>query len=455
MTSKNWRANLATLAVVAGLNTFFAVGCSDAENPPANGGQEEIETDGGEPEPERACVAGDTQLCWCVVGSELTKGAQKCEYDGMSWTQCVCPEPEQEIPVLICEPGLTLACACVGGASGAQSCAQDGMVWDTCECPAAPSEEVGVDVTCLDNEDCPEILCQDRTGCVVNSFGPQGGRCQYAPKRCPLGHHCDISAEGTDWCSPYCRDSRDCPTGWECRNAFTWQAACAPPCDHPADEVCDGMDNDCDGTIDEDFGIGQSCWGSFGGPCAAEGVIECYKGEALCSTDPGGSDDRSRPEVCNGRDDDCDGEFDEDIDCPPQAPRQVRVTSALGTAGAIDPVLSFDAISDGGDALFVSLDLMVIPFEAADLVGDDHYQLSDGTNFVENYRFPGYVLVEGQQQRFDVLLNPPEDWPEEQEVMFQVCVSEFNAMNMITGENIQVVINNAEGPLCGRVVTLN
>jgi formylglycine-generating enzyme required for sulfatase activity len=41
-------------------------------------------------------------------------------------------------------------------------------------------------------------------------------------------------------------------------------------------------------------------------------VLECAGLEATrCSTDPGGSQDESRPEACNGLDDDCDGQTDE------------------------------------------------------------------------------------------------------------------------------------------------
>ena len=80
-----------------------------------------------------------------------------------------------------------------------------------------------------------------------------------------------------------------------------------------AGELCDGKDNDCDGQIDEGHtyqgaGIGGQCKGT--GACGL-GLVECAGGKAVCSTDPGASDARVQPEQCNGLDDDCDGKTDE------------------------------------------------------------------------------------------------------------------------------------------------
>jgi hypothetical protein len=82
MKKTSWILILVAIVAVTGINTFFAAGCGDAENPPA---ADSYEQDSGT-EPEQNCVPGVTQRCWCVVGSYLEKGAQTCAEDGMSWT---------------------------------------------------------------------------------------------------------------------------------------------------------------------------------------------------------------------------------------------------------------------------------------------------------------------------------------------------------------------------------
>ena len=74
-------------------------------------------------------------------------------------------------------------------------------------------------------------------------------------------------------------------------------------------ETCDGADNDCDGDLDEGFGVGDECAVGVGA-CARAGALACEAGEAVCDATPGDPVD----ELCNGIDDDCDGSADEDFD---------------------------------------------------------------------------------------------------------------------------------------------
>ena len=81
-----------------------------------------------------------------------------------------------------------------------------------------------------------------------------------------------------------------------CESDFTW-GACKDDV-QPETEICNGKDDDCDGQTDED--LEKTCQGNCGKP----GVIECKDGkETTCSTD-------AQPEECNGKDDDCDGKTD-------------------------------------------------------------------------------------------------------------------------------------------------
>jgi hypothetical protein len=74
------------------------------------------------------------------------------------------------------------------------------------------------------------------------------------------------------------------------------------PVTHPgAAEICDGSDNDCDGQVDE--GLGSSSCGV--GVCART-VSDCVGGAAqMCVPGP------ARAEACNGLDDNCNGQIDE------------------------------------------------------------------------------------------------------------------------------------------------
>ncbi len=151
------------------------------------------------------------------------------------------------------------------------------------ECVAGVEQCVGGALTCVGGVSPATELCNgldDDCDGTVDDGNPEGGRA------------CG-SLVGA------CRPGREvCSAG-----ALVCEGAVAA-----VDESCNGIDDDCDGTIDDgNPGGGASC-GSDVGECSA-GVVACRGGGLACGGAVG-----PRLDLCNGLDDDCDGTADQAFD---------------------------------------------------------------------------------------------------------------------------------------------
>ena len=97
-------------------------------------------------------------------------------------------------------------------------------------------------------------------------------------------------------------DAHSCPVGNDCDDATNTV--------HPgaSDTVCNGIDNDCDSQIDEDYVVAPTSCGV--GACAAAGQLQCVNGNEVDTCTPG----TPTEEVCgDGIDNDC---VNGDESCP-------------------------------------------------------------------------------------------------------------------------------------------
>jgi hypothetical protein len=99
----------------------------------------------------------------------------------------------------------------------------------------------------------------------------------------------------------------------------------AGPCMEGRTEICNGADDNCNGAPDEGFACVLGTMGACDTTCATPGMRTCING---CEW---GACTGTGTEECNGIDDNCDGRVDEGFECQPGTMGMCTGTCGMGT----------------------------------------------------------------------------------------------------------------------------
>lgn len=279
------------------------------------------------------CDDGSTQECY--TGADGTAGVGACKKGSQTcangtWGECagqVVPKPEEcnsadddcnnaidDMGQSMCGVGACLVVVdkCVNGQT--QQCI-----------PGQPSVEVcdGID------NNCNQLVDETDPMLDANCDSGQLGLCQPGKQKCVAAAlvctpNVMPKTEDCNGLDDDCNGTVDdnivgtggaCGTGalgvcaagtLSCQNAGAGYTIDCFPNVAASPETCDGLDNDCDGTVDQgDPEGGGACNTGLLGECQA-GTLHCVNGGVTCV-----QNNMAAAETCDAKDNNCDGQIDE------------------------------------------------------------------------------------------------------------------------------------------------
>ena len=297
----------------------------------------------GQTDEDCGCIQGQTQECYsgdeALVGiGECKRGEQTCDAQGQ-WGECagevvaideVCDSLDNNCDGQSDEGFGEATCGLGICQKTAEECI-DGMPNPCVPDPPNPQGETcdGYDDDCDGSvdEDCPCVAGEEQA-CYTGPPNTQGvGICTAGTQICDSNGawgQCNGSVNPTveqcngldDDCDNTVDDGNpdggaSCTTGQPgvcgpgTQQCVSGGLQCVQTI-QSSSEVCDGLDNDCDGPVDENNpGGGQACSTGQPGICAA-GTTACQMGMLNCNPNQS-----PQTETCNSVDDDCDGTPDD------------------------------------------------------------------------------------------------------------------------------------------------